>query len=341
MSPSHFDGLTKAFCNMVEPIYQQACSSGQSGIVCTSMFLRRRPTVEYPTVSVVIPCYNSGLYILEAVESVQQQRGNFTLNEVIVVDDGSDDNVTQEALRKINRNQLAKVVPNKFSSGPAGARNTGIDSIQSEWTAFLDADDILLPDSIATRIDALSSYPHIKWCGGDFIKLYPDGSYSQPIYRSGEKDSPALDGYGFKEPLIIEDPLKYFFSRMLTWLGAVLISNEVLRKLGGFKEDLLHTQDSNLFIRIALEHDFLFIPETTFIQRQHDKSHSKREASPKEWPIKSFKSFLRDRKFRPHYKLIRWMISEWYMENYKYHHGQGRRIRALMDHAGHLFFKYR
>lgn len=297
--------------------------------------------MEHPTVSVVIPCYNSGPYIIEAVESAQKQRGNFILNEVIVINDRSDDSATLNALKELKGSQLVKVVPNKFSKGPSGARNTGIDMVQSEWTAFLDADDILLSDSIAARAEALSHYPHIKWCGGDFVQLYPDGSRSEPVYRSGAKYSPAFDGYDFNGPLLINSPLKYFFTRMLTWLGAVLISTEVLRKIGGFKEDLLYTQDSNLFIRIALEHDFLFIPDITFIHRKHPKSLTKRETSPKECPIKSFKSLLHDRKFRPHYKLIRWMISEYYKENYEFHYRQHRHIRGLMDRAGHIFFKYR
>jgi glycosyltransferase involved in cell wall biosynthesis len=296
--------------------------------------------VEHPTVSVVIPCYNSGSYIIEAVESARKQQGNFILNEVIVIDDCSDDSATQNALKEINGSQRVKVVPSKFSKGPSGARNTGIDMVQSDWTAFLDADDILLPNSIAARIDALARNPQIKWCGGDFVKLYPDGSHGEPVYRSGEKYSPVFDSYDFNGPLLIESPLKYFFSIMLTWLGAVLISTEILRKIDGFKEDLLYTEDRDLFIRIALEHDFLFIPDVTFMHRQHGKSHSKRETSPREWPIKSFKSLLHDPKFRPHHKMIRWIISEWYMENYKYHDRQHRRIRSLMDYVGHLFFKY-
>lgn len=296
--------------------------------------------MEYPRVSVVIPCYNSGPFIIEAVESVRKQHGDFRLNEIIVIDDHSDDSATLSALKALKDSQLVRLVPNKFVKGPGGARNTGIDIVQSEWTAFLDADDILLPDSIAVRVVALSRYPHIKWCGGDFVKLYPDGSHSEPVYKSGEKDSPAFGGYDFNEPLLIKNPVTYFFSRMLTWLGAVLIRTDVLRKIGGFNENLRYSEDSNLFIRIALENDFLFIPGVTFMHRQHPNSHSKSETSPREWSIKSCKSLLDDECCRPYTKHIRRSISRFYKENYGFHIGQRRHIRALMDRIGFLFFKH-
>ena len=294
----------------------------------------------YPTVSVVIPCYNGGPLIIEAVESARQQRGNFILNEIIVIDDHSNDNATLSALRQLEGRQLVRLASNKFARGPAGARNTGIDMVKSEWTAFLDADDILLPDSIAVRIDALSRYPHIKWCGGDFVKLYPDGACSEPVYKSGEKHSPVFDGYDFNELLLIKNPVTYFLKRMLTWLGAVLIRTEVLRKIGGFNEDLMYSEDSNLFIRIAFENDFLFIPDVTLIHRLHANSHSKSENSPREWPIKSFKSLLEDERCSPHHKHIRRSISRFYKENYKFHISQQQHIKGLMDRFGHLFYKY-
>ena len=294
----------------------------------------------HPTISVVIPCYNSGPYIIEAVESVRIQQGNFILNEVIVIDDHSDDSPTLNALKALKDSQLVRLAPNKFARGPGGARNTGIEMVQSEFIAFLDADDILLPESIAVRTDALSRYPQIKWCGGDFVNLYPDGSCSEPVYRSGKKHSPAFDGYDFSCPLLIENPVIYFFSRMLTWLGAVLIRTDVLRKIGGFNENLRYSEDSDLFIRIALENDFLFIPDVTFMHRQHPNSHSKSETSPREWPIKSFKSLLNDQRCRPYTRHIRRSISRFYKENYRFHIGQHRHLRALMDRIGYLIFKH-
>ncbi len=294
----------------------------------------------HPTVSVVIPCYNSGPLIIEAVESARKQQGDFILDNIIVIDDHSDDTATLTALRQLEDRQLVRMAPNKFVKGPSGARNTGIDMVQSEWVAFLDADDILLPNSIAVRIDALSHYPHIKWCGGDFVRLYPDGAHSQPVYRSGEKYNQAFADYDFDEPYLIKSPLIHFIYSMLTWMGAVLIRTDVLREVGGFNEDLMYSEDSNLFFRIALENDFLFIPDVTLMHRQHTKSHSKSETSPREWPIKSFKSLLNDQRYSPYHKLIRQSISRFYKENYRFHMGQHRHIRGLMDRVGHLFYKY-
>lgn len=173
-------------------------------------------------------------------------------------------------------------------------------------TAFLDADDTLTPNSIGARIDAVCRNFAVKWCGGDFVRFFPDRNYTEaPVYRSGVKKSPAFDGYRFDRPLLIHKPVNYFFFEFLTSVGAVLISTDVLKKLKGFREDLFQPEDYNIFLRLAIEYDFLFIPDVVFIKREHGKGISKRKKAPRIWTIKNFKSLLKDLNFRPHFNLIK------------------------------------
>jgi glycosyltransferase involved in cell wall biosynthesis len=92
-----------------------------------------------PLVSVVIPCYNQGRYVLDALESVRWQ--TFSRVEAIIVNDGSDDPETIEILSGIREAMVVNQPNLKLPS----ARNTGINRARGKWICCLDADDRLAP----------------------------------------------------------------------------------------------------------------------------------------------------------------------------------------------------
>jgi glycosyltransferase involved in cell wall biosynthesis len=293
-----------------------------------------------PTITVIIPCHNSGSYIHEAVDSVTMQKGNFVIDRIIIVDDGSDDAETLAAFDELRVNPQVRIVPNRFSRGPAGARNTGIKLADSEWVAFLDADDILTSNSINARIDALHHYPDTKWCGGDFVIFFSRGAYERdPVYRSGQKYSQAFEGYNFDKPLLIEEPVKYFLKKMLTWIGAVLIRTDILKNGSGFNEALFQSEDNNLFIRVALDHDFLFIPDVVLEKREHSTSLTKQKRPPRQWTIKNFRSLLKDPAFKPHRQIIRGRLKHLYRMNYEFHLARGEYLQYFKNLSYHQYYK--
>ena len=95
-----------------------------------------------PKVSVIIPCYNAGEWIDEAVDSVLSQ--TYKDYEIIIVNDGSSDPLTQEKLRSYESSSIQVI--HQENKGPAAARNTGIRSARGEYILPLDADDMLVPD---------------------------------------------------------------------------------------------------------------------------------------------------------------------------------------------------
>jgi glycosyltransferase involved in cell wall biosynthesis len=96
-----------------------------------------------PLISVVVPCFNYGRYVTQAVRSVRRQ----TLQdfELIVVDDGSDDPCTLRVLRRLQRWAQLQVV-RQGNAGSGAARNAGIAVAQGRYICCLDADDLLAPD---------------------------------------------------------------------------------------------------------------------------------------------------------------------------------------------------
>lgn len=296
--------------------------------------------MKLPSVSIVIPCYNSGAYIAEAVASAKQQEGRFVLDAITIVDDGSDDGQTLNILSAFKRESNVQVVANLRTKGPAGARNTGLAQVDSEWVAFLDADDVLTPNSIGARIDAAADYPEIAWCGGDFV-FFSDGSpdTGQPVYRSGIKASEAFENYEFDKPLYLEKPVVAFIRQMLTWMGAVSIRTDVCRSMGGFREDLFQSEDNNLYIRLAREHDFLFVPEIMLAKRKHAEGLSKSRSAPREWTIRNFRSLLQDQDFKPYYGLLRQELMNFHFVNYGYFVKKKRYLSCFKELFCYAYYK--
>lgn len=116
-------------------------------------------------VSVIIPCYNHGQYLQEAVESVWSQR--YKAVEVIVVDDGSTDNTREVAAKCAGVRYIYQA-----NQGLSAARNTGISHSQGEFLVFLDADDWLLPDAIRTNAQYLQQDEQLAFVSGGHDKVF-------------------------------------------------------------------------------------------------------------------------------------------------------------------------
>lgn len=122
--------------------------------------------MSFPLVSVIIPCYNHGVYLPEAVESVRQQ---YPAIEIIVVDDGSADNTKAVA------SQMPGVIYlYQTNQGLSAARNTGIRHSKGKYLVFLDADDWLLPGAIATNVRYLEKCKEAAFVSGAHDKVFVD-----------------------------------------------------------------------------------------------------------------------------------------------------------------------
>lgn len=106
-----------------------------------------------PAISVVIPVYNGEKYLRQCVESVLVQK--LQPSEVIIVDDGSTDRTSEIAVSF----GAPVVFFSQKRAGPAAARNRGVEAASGEYLAFIDADDIWLPDKLALQISYFTDHP--------------------------------------------------------------------------------------------------------------------------------------------------------------------------------------
>ena len=100
---------------------------------------------EMPLISIIVPVYQVRDYVGECVESIRQQ--TYTNLEILLVDDGSTDGSGEMCDEYARTDERIRVI-HQENRGQAGARNTGLDNVQGEYIAFVDSDDLVLPDYI-------------------------------------------------------------------------------------------------------------------------------------------------------------------------------------------------
>ena len=127
-------------------------------------------------VSVIIPCFNHGRYLCEAVESVLSQ--GYPNIEIIVVDDGSTDETRQIAEKYHGVKYVYQI-----NQGLSSARNTGIKNSGGDFLVFLDADDWLLPEAITTNLSHLKQNGALAFVSGAHKKVFENGRTQNFIHE--------------------------------------------------------------------------------------------------------------------------------------------------------------
>lgn len=108
-------------------------------------------------VSIVIPCYNSGFFIYETIESIEAYNGRYKY-EIIIVDDGSEDKITLEKLAVIEKRYH---VIHQENRGPGAARNLGVSLAKGNYILFVDSDNKINPSYIDKALDYLIKTPAV------------------------------------------------------------------------------------------------------------------------------------------------------------------------------------
>lgn len=269
-------------------------------------------------VSVIIPSFRAGRYIEESVSSVQKQQFDGTLEEIIIVDDGSDDVETLDAYDRLSRANNVRLLKNEGIKGSAGARNTGIRAAKGDWIAFLDADDWWTDGSLQARIDALNLFQGTQWVGGDFVEWsHEEGFNSEPRFKRNLNNytflSPAYED--IPHPILLEQPLKQFLVQAPTHTIVGLISKALLQRAGGFSEHLLRQQDIHLFLRLANISDFAFTPYVVAVYRHHETNSTRSLTHTQEWRICALNDLIVSKEFQSVKNLIEQQIFTLHLSN--------------------------
>lgn len=196
-----------------------------------------------PLVSVVIPAYNSAPYIREAIDSALAQ--SLKDLEVLVIDDGSTDD-TREIVQSYGH--PVQLIPQDHK-GPAAARNRGIRESHGAFIAFLDSDDRWQPSKLVKQAALLQQRPDV----GMVITGHAifDEAGVRPTRRGSDKGTRLLPG----------DPVRNIFEHSGVGTPCIMVRREVFDKVGYFDEDLIMSEDDNMWMRITSKYGLELVDE--------------------------------------------------------------------------------
>ena len=225
--------------------------------------MKLRNFIELPLVSVVMPAFNSALYIVEALTSAVNQ--DYPAIEVIVVDDGSTD-ATPDIVKRFGPPVRLLIQANQ---GAAAARNLGITNARGKYIAFLDADDVWWRGKLRTQIEALAGTVHgmaysrfICWRADENNRFPAAASEFLRDDHPGRSAGELVTGFPYVELLL----------DCIVWTSTVIVEKSAIKKAGLFDVTLRKGQDYDLWLRLSREVSMLGMEKPMALYRIHGGS---------------------------------------------------------------------
>jgi glycosyltransferase involved in cell wall biosynthesis len=202
-------------------------------------------------VSVVIPAWNAEKYLREAVDSALAQ--SYPAREIVVVDDGSTDGTAAILDSYGDRIRVVR----QANAGSAAACNAGVSAARGDWIAFLDADDVWLPEKLSRQVAHCGQAPisHTdSVCFGDALE--------QEVRRSSFE--PPYSGFVLERLLV-----RNFISK-----STVMMRRNLYLEHGGFDPGYPGVEDWPLWLDVCAGNELAYLPEVVVRYRVHRKSKS-------------------------------------------------------------------
>jgi glycosyltransferase involved in cell wall biosynthesis len=228
-----------------------------------------------PFISVVIPTYNRARQVQAALKSVLAQ--TYPEFEAIVVDDGSTDG-TGKVLQQFISHGGGNGRPIRYlfqpNQGQSTARNKGFAEAHGEWIAFLDSDDVWLPEKLEWQVRAIEQFE--GKCGVCLTdaKLVDDLGMDTTAFRE--------TGKHYDEPLGIapEAVTSLVKTREPFWVSTLLVRASVVEQVGWFDPQIGYAEDHDFLFRLSLATPFCYVNKPLCII---DRSKSTQGSTCRPW----------------------------------------------------------
>ncbi len=228
-------------------------------------------------ISVIIPCYNQGKYLVEAIDSVEKISASLLI-EILIINDGSDDVETLEVLDRLLESGYRVI--NFNNHGVSSARNKGLELSTGKYIQFLDADDIVINNKFVRQLELFNRDTNLSVAVSDFLFAEEDLSktYSLSTHQAFFSKNYPLESFLFSWDKGFSIPIHCFLFKSEVFYQ----QNQRIK----FDVDLASREDWLMWCKIALTNaKFKFDPEVMAIYRKHGSSMTKNV-------IKSLKGFL-------------------------------------------------
>jgi glycosyltransferase involved in cell wall biosynthesis len=211
------------------------------------------------TVDVIIPAFNAARYLPYAIESVISQI--FEDWQIVLVDDGSTDNTTDVVAKFVDRcGPRIKYIKQENRGLPA-ARNAAIRASTSEYLALLDADDVWLPCRLSESVRVLAQRPNAGLSYGLIVRIDPEGQLGTTWLGNPKHAEGRIAPQIYTREVDLPCPTITFRRRCID-------------EVGMFDEGMRSTEDRDLWFRIALRYEVVFVPKVLAYYRVSPNSMS-------------------------------------------------------------------
>ena len=211
-----------------------------------------------PVVSVIVPCFNHGRYLREALASVGTPE---VRTEIIVVDDGSNDSTSEVIATFDTTNEFRSV--RQHNAGLAAARNRGLRESRGRYIVFLDADDRLVPGAIELGVAKLDERPECAFVFGRCRMMDQDGT----VLVTPD------------QPRIVRDHYRELLRQNYIWMPAMaMFRRDPLERIGGFNSEVNAAADYEMYLHLARHYPVHDHAQVVAHYRKHDGSMSRNAA---------------------------------------------------------------
>ncbi len=216
-----------------------------------------------PRVSVLMPVYNSCRFVEEASASILHQ--TFRDFELVVLDDGSTDGSADRVRALAAQDARIRLVVRE-NRGLIDTRNELLSLARGELVAWMDSDDVSLPDRLSLQVSRMESEPRLVCLGGAVLEIDPEG---EPI---GRVDYPTSNDE------IAEGMRRGGAMRF----AATMMRREAATGIGGFRQPFTVYEDLDFLLRLMEIGPFANLPDVLYWYRQHPRNISRCLGS--QWP---------------------------------------------------------
>jgi glycosyltransferase involved in cell wall biosynthesis len=235
------------------------------------------------SVDVFVPCYRYGRFLRECVSSVLSQ--DIENLRVLIIDDASPDQTSYMASELLREDTRIEYMRHKTNRGHIATYNEGIDWASADYMLLLSADDILLPGALRRAVELMDAHPEVGFTYGHVL-FFPDG---YPLAKLAQREQRHIGSWkGLLRQRHSED--NYDINSYQIFSGAHFIASNyhchqvhpvsavvrttVQKTIGGYKEELPHAADMEMFLQFAANAPVGYIHAYQGAARIHNENMS-------------------------------------------------------------------
>ncbi len=200
-----------------------------------------------PKITVLMSVFNGAAFLRESIQSILDQ--TYSDFEFLIIDDGSRDH-SLEIIQSLKDPRI-KLLPNEKNMGLIYSLNRGLTEAKGLYIARHDGDDISLPTRLEKEFQFLETHPKVGVVGSYFIAINEAGDFLQNF-------RPPINNESIQQKLLIKNCFAH---------GTVMFRKNCIEKVGGYRPELKHCEDYDLWLRISEHYELANIPEYLYTWR--------------------------------------------------------------------------